>query len=499
MKTVSGFMLLMLLLMASGETTAQPDSLWSRTYGTAANDSLWGMVRIGDGNLMMSGYTREPGVPHTYFALAGSDGRQQMASDVHAQGDWSEGRDVINSADGAVMIPGICKIPQNDARRATLLKMVIGGQGWFSVLDDATEYSEAFSVINGPEGSFFVGGTYYPGNEHHDDFALWKIDANGRVVWRRNYGEAASGEYGISLLMSRDGRRLVLAGQRMLWGEGGMEESEMMLVISDLEGRNADIRRFTLDNRFFFAMKVIETADRGFLLAGAVSVQDEQEPGRIVSWDGWLVKTNAEGQMEWNRVIDNDRTEWLMDVKTLPGGGFVVVGAIGDGPGWNLENTDCIVVRTDAEGEMLWQTTYGGTGHDTGMRIIADNEGGYYIGGSTSSIGAGGTDFWLLKLGRDPVAVQKDQQSLPPQTPRLLSLYPNPFNREAVIRFDRPLLGGEFVEIAAPDARIVGRYRLLPGVTDFRWRADGLPNGAYRVILRDRTLVIDNRGLIFLK
>ena len=46
----------------------------------------------------------------------------------------------------------------------------------------------------------------------------------------------------------------------------------------------------------------------------------------------------------------------------------------------------------------VWARTYGGNQHDRARSIEQTNDGGYIIAGSTESFGAGGSDFWILKL-----------------------------------------------------------------------------------------------------
>ncbi len=52
----------------------------------------------------------------------------------------------------------------------------------------------------------------------------------------------------------------------------------------------------------------------------------------------------------------------------------------------------------DGSGSVSWAKTIGGTGSDIGYSIAQTSDGGYVIGGRTDSYGAGGYDFYVVKL-----------------------------------------------------------------------------------------------------
>lgn len=81
-------------------------------------------------------------------------------------------------------------------------------------------------------------------------------------------------------------------------------------------------------------------------------------------------------------------------------GGFLVVGTT------NLRSEpeqlgDLYLLRTDAEGRIRWERTYGGEGYDAGQSISETGDGNLLIAGTTRSFGAQGMDAYLLKVDRD--------------------------------------------------------------------------------------------------
>ena len=134
---------------------------------------------------------------------------------------------------------------------------------------------------------------------------------------------------------------------------------------------------------------VIQTDDGGYALAGRTNSSGAGDH------DFWLVKTDGDGNMQWNRTYGSTGTECAEGgtVQTSDGG-YLLVGHKGVEP-----NRDMWVVKTDFNGTMEWNKTYGGPNDDTGRGAIsADDDGGYTLIGNTRSFGEGDYDFWLIKI-----------------------------------------------------------------------------------------------------
>lgn len=91
--------------------------------------------------------------------------------------------------------------------------------------------------------------------------------------------------------------------------------------------------------------------------------------------DAWLVRTDKDGNLVWNRTYGGTKNETAYDVSVAPDGGLLMVGvaASADLPqGQKVAGgEDAWVLRTDANGNLLWNRTFGGMGHSirgTGRR-----------------------------------------------------------------------------------------------------------------------------------
>jgi hypothetical protein len=110
--------------------------------------------------------------------------------------------------------------------------------------------------------------------------------------------------------------------------------------------------------------------------------------------DAWLIKTDEEGNMEWNKTYGGVGNEWVLALIETSDGGYALLGHTNS---FGAGNWDFWLIKTDAEGKMQWNRTYGGSGRDEGRAIVQTTDGGYAIAGLTNSFGAGGYDYWLVK------------------------------------------------------------------------------------------------------
>jgi hypothetical protein len=58
---------------------------------------------------------------------------------------------------------------------------------------------------------------------------------------------------------------------------------------------------------------------------------------------------------------------------------------------------DIFLIKTDANGNIIWAKTYGGTDGDGAFSVQQTSDGGYIVAGLTDSFGAGYSDVFLVK------------------------------------------------------------------------------------------------------
>jgi hypothetical protein len=160
-----------------------------------------------------------------------------------------------------------------------------------------------------------------------------------------------------------------------------------------------------------------QTADGGFILAGSTSSGangDITQPNWGISYDMWIVKTDANGILQWQKRYGGDQQDRCQAMAQNANGDYLLGGftqsdVSGDVtapkyiPGFD---TDYWVVLIDANGNKIWDKRFGGSQGDFLYAVAATADGGYILGGSSLSAisgiktenSKGQNDFWIVKI-----------------------------------------------------------------------------------------------------
>jgi uncharacterized delta-60 repeat protein len=233
--------------------------------------------------------------------------------------------------------------------------------------------SDGGYIIAGSTQSFGAGG---------DDIYLIKTDSEGNMLWNQTYGGTGY-DYGNSVQVTSDGG-YIIAGQTNSFGAGAYD---VYLIKTDSEGNMLWNQTYGSTNRDE-GHSVQVTSDGGYIIAG--STQSFGAGGD----DIYLIKTDSEGNMLWNQTYGGPDDDGGSSVQVTSDGGYIIAGytySFGAG------KSDVYLIKTDSEGNMLWNQTYGGTGYDYGNSVQVTSDGGHIISGYSSPSGPSGYDFYLVK------------------------------------------------------------------------------------------------------
>jgi len=232
------------------------------------------------------------------------------------------------------------------------------------------------------------------------------------IQWQKTFG-GIHGEYAHAVEATADGGYIVSgstegpdnAGIMGYHGPAGI--GDFLVIKMDAAGKQEwqkCLGGFNLETDAF----IHQTADGGYIVAGSTASTDCNVKTRSYSLDYWLVKLNANGDIQWQQTYGGNKNEKAWAISIAKDGGYIIAGysesVDGDVTG-NHGGRDCWVIKTDASGKPQWQRSLGGTGEDEALGTDATADGGCIITGYTESANGdvtanhGKRDVWVVKLG----------------------------------------------------------------------------------------------------
>jgi hypothetical protein len=158
------------------------------------------------------------------------------------------------------------------------------------------------------------------------------------------------------------------------------------------------------------ASDVVILPDGGFLVVGAANSTTGDVSGNhnAATSDGWLIKTNQAGTLQWQKCLGGWNHDYLRTVKPTRDGGIILAGQTfsndGDVHG-NNGGGDAWLVKLDADGNYLWDRCFGGSSEDAFLSLQETFDNGFILTGRTKSnngdvigfSGGAGSDIWTIK------------------------------------------------------------------------------------------------------
>ena len=336
------------------------------------DQAAYALLQTTDGGFAMVGWTEvEDGEWDMWLVKTDSNGIAQWNHTYGGIG-YEYAEDLLQTEDGGYVLVGIILSFHLTHRDTTcLIKTDTNGiPEWNHTLGE-NDYSWGSRVIQTTDGGFSIAGnTQGPTFSGDKDMWLIKTNATGGIQWESAYGGTGSESAQALLQISEGG--YVLAGYTTSYGIG---ESDMWLVKTDDNGIAQWNHTYGGIGREY-TWGLIQTMDGGHALVGKTNSSGSG------GYDTWLVKTDANGKIQWNQTYGKNGEDSGGDLLQTTDGGFALAGYTDS---YGLGGFDAWLIKTNSTGNVQWNQTYGGLGDDIAISLVQTPDGGYVLAGYTSS------------------------------------------------------------------------------------------------------------------
>lgn len=279
-----------------------------------------------------------------------------------------------------------------------LLLCAISVQAQFTYIDKLHDFGNgdqhadvAHGIVSNEigDGWYFAGySLYVSANTSAAVFA--KIDNQGDTVFTVKVDDSNT-KYTITSLIASVDSSYLLGGMVL----DSTNSLDFCLIKVNQDFDVAFNQSYGLSNFTEQSFGLIECSDHGYLLVGqSVDIN-------LDSADMYAVKVDSLGNFEWEGYYGGTNFEAALSVVQTIDSGFLLLGwtqTFGAG------QKDWYLVKTDIDGNQVWQKTYGNSNNQSATCIIELSDGNYLMCG-----GSGAQDGRIIKINASgDVQWQKD-------------------------------------------------------------------------------------------
>ena len=234
------------------------------------------------------------------------------------------------------------------------------------------------------------------------DFWILEIDSDSNKLWDKRFGGTST--EGLYSLQQTTDAGYILAGRsysgmngnktQPSWGSG-----DYWVVKVDSIGNKQWDKRFggILDDELY---AVQQTSNGGYILGGysfsgigGDKTQDNRDLTNSTS-DFWVVKIDSSGNKQWDKRFGGNDMDGINSLLQTCDGGYILGGTSSSGISGDKTQTnwdtitfsyDMWIVKIDSSGYKLWDKRFGGKSSDHLFNVLQLSDGGYLMAGASAS------------------------------------------------------------------------------------------------------------------
>lgn len=448
---------------------------FERIFGDTKSDGASSVRVTSDGGYILCGSTRNLNRDYSDATLIKTDMYGQVEwREIIGIEDWSESfREAIPTNDGGYIAVGVkAHSDRGYPNDVYVVKTDASGQVEWEDTYGASEIDEANYVIQTSDNGYLISGSYQHNTAQRQDTDAYliKLKADGSLDWEAQYG-GSSGESAGKVVQTGDGGYL-FSGSTMSYGAG---EWDMYLVKVNATG--------TEENHWTFGGTdwdngggLIAADDGGYLLTGWTANFGAQ------ARDVYIVKIDALYKEVWHKVYGGEHKDSAGEGVQTDDGGYLLVGSTENTYFSVAWRTDGYLLKINGSGDLEWSRVFGGI-NDEGFGCIRDaGDGGFVISGSANSYGNDSENYFLKVNDQGVVTSVSDRGQVLPVNYVLMQNYPNPFNNQTLIQYHIPRADHvklEILNLRGQRIDVVFDGYQMAGYHTVTWASSDLASGLY--------------------
>ncbi|NQU52112.1 MAG: T9SS type A sorting domain-containing protein [Bacteroidetes bacterium] len=359
------------------------------------------------------------------------------------------------------------------------------------------------------KNGIYILGKTWDGGYPNNDMYLHKLDFGGTKEWSKYYG-GEKNDLGHKFIETLDGSFALVGHNRSLDNFG-----DVYLVKADKEGELIWETHFG-DRYIDHGFDVIENKNGEFIVVGTKGGFYNPTSTDYLNHDAdiFVIKTNQLGEEIWSKTFGGTSHDWAKGIITAPDGGYYICGSTqSEGAGsfdfflmkmdedgnqiWlktyggadfdygesvvlsadnqllllgtsasysNNYKPNHLLVKTDLEGELIWENTFGGDGSDYSSAMIATVDSGCIFTGWTDHGEFGKNDIVLFKIDKN--GNTDLLSSLPPQVDSIkqIKVFPNPVENKFSVIIDSKQSSNLALQLYNPQGALVYTDIVVPNI-----------------------------------
>ena len=442
--TIKAVGLSVMALVFGGMAWGQaPGIQWAKCYGGSGHDAPISVCQTSDGGYIMGGessstdgqVTGNHGSLDCWVVKTDSLGNLQWEKSYGGAGD-----DIINQL--AIDVNGgYIIVAETNSSGGDVIGNHGGWDGWVIKINDtggivwdsvmgstATDFFTG--VSNTPDSGYLVVGSSgaangnVPFNFGGTDAWIIKLSRTGAIIWNKVFG-GPNTDQGIHIANTIDNGYLISSyteGGGTITGYHGNGDA-WLLKLNDTGGLQWNKCYGGTGNEG--ALCVVQKSNGNYIVGSWSNSDDGQVTGNHGDYDYWVFSTDDTGRLVWEKSYGGSGFDDFGSLCLTFDSNIIMAGmALNlDGDVTSSHTTtgggDYWVLKTNDTGKIIWENTFGGSAGDTAFNVIQTTDSGYAVAGYTASNNwevsgnHGNTDYWLVKLAKDPPLKVETIQSDP--------------------------------------------------------------------------------------